>query len=61
MHIQAKILSIVVVIAALASTARSDLAFEKTELELHPAAGDETAVGHFKYQNKGDNRSRSKA
>src|SRR5258708_8210125 len=54
MHIQAKILSIVVVIAALASTARSDLAFEKTELELHPAAGDETAVGHFKYKNKGD-------
>src|SRR5258708_2376262 len=37
MHIQAKILSIVVVIAALASTARSDLTFEKTELELHPA------------------------
>src|SRR5713101_9646152 len=54
MHIQAKILSIVVVIAALASTARSDLTFEKTELELHPAIGDETAVGHFKYQNKGD-------
>jgi Protein of unknown function (DUF1573) len=54
MHIQAKILSIVVAMAAFALTARSELAFEKTELELHPVAGDETAVGHFKYQNKGD-------
>lgn len=54
MHIEAKILSIVAIIAALASTARSELVFEKNELELHPAAGDETAVGHFKYQNKGD-------
>lgn len=54
MHIQAKILSIVAIIAAFASAARSELAFEKNELELHPAAGDETAVGHFKYQNKGD-------
>src|SRR5260370_40655034 len=54
MRMQAKIVSIVVVMAALASTARSDRAFEKPELELHPAAGDETAVGHFKYQNKGD-------
>lgn len=54
MHIQAKILPIVAVIAALASTARSELVFEKTELELHPAVGDETAVGHYKYENKGD-------
>jgi len=54
MHIQAKIVSIITVMAALASTARSELVFEQTELELHPAAGDETAVGHFSYQNKGD-------
>jgi hypothetical protein len=39
---------------SLCATGHSELAFEKTELELHPAAGDETAVGHFKYQNKGD-------
>jgi Protein of unknown function (DUF1573) len=53
MHIPPKFLSIVAIMA-LASTARSELAFEKNEIELHPAAGDETAVGHFKYQNKGD-------
>jgi hypothetical protein len=54
MHIQAKILPVAVLTLALASVARSDLVFEQTQLELHPAAGDETAVGHFKYQNKGD-------
>src|SRR3984893_7119092 len=54
MHIQAKILSIVAVMAALASTARSELVWEQTLLELHPAVGDDTAIGHFKYQNKGD-------
>ncbi len=54
MHIRAKILVVTALIGAVASRASSELAFEKTELELHPAAGDETAVGHFKYQNKGD-------
>jgi hypothetical protein len=54
MHIQAKILSAAAILATLGSTARSELAFEKTELELHPAAGEEAAVGHFKYQNKSD-------
>ena len=39
---------------ALSLTASAQLAWEKTELELHPAAGDATAVGSFKYQNKGD-------
>jgi hypothetical protein len=39
---------------ALASAARSELVWEQTELELHPTIDDETAVGHFKYQNKGD-------
>jgi hypothetical protein len=36
------------------STASAELVFEQTSLELHPALGDEKAVGHFKYQNKGD-------
>jgi hypothetical protein len=35
-------------------TARAELVWEKTEIELHPAIGDPTAVGVFKYQNKGD-------
>ncbi len=39
---------------AFSVTAQAQLAWEKTELELHPAAGDATAVGNFKYQNKGD-------
>jgi hypothetical protein len=55
MHIRAKIFLVVAFIAAaVTSRVNCELAFEKTELELHPAAGDETAVGHFKYQNKGD-------
>ncbi len=41
-------------IGCVASAARSELVFEQTQLELHPAIGDETAVGHFKYENKGD-------
>jgi len=48
-----------VLIAALAmsvcsAAAQAELVWEQTRLELHPAVGDETAVGHFKYQNKGD-------
>ena len=35
-------------------TAQAELVWEKTEIELHPALGDATAVGVFKYQNKGD-------
>src|ERR1700737_105858 len=54
MHIRAKIFLVVAFVGAVALRANSELAFEKTELELHPAPGDETAVGHFKYQNKGD-------
>jgi len=53
MHVTVKVL-IVAVMFSSASAARSELVWEKTELELHPAAGDETAIGHFKYQNKGD-------
>jgi hypothetical protein len=53
MHVTVKVL-IVAVMFSLASAARSELVWEKTELELHPAVGDETAIGHFKYENKGD-------
>jgi hypothetical protein len=38
----------------IAATARAELTWEKTELELKPAIGDATAVGVFKYANKGD-------
>ncbi len=34
--------------------AHAELVWEQTELELYPTIADETAVGHFKYQNKGD-------
>jgi hypothetical protein len=34
-------------------TAQAQLAWEKNEIELHPKAGDATAVANFKYQNKG--------
>lgn len=53
MHAKLKVL-VVALIAGLASAAHSELVWEQTQLELHPAIGDETAVGHFKYQNKGD-------
>jgi Protein of unknown function (DUF1573) len=42
------------VLISISSNARCELVWEQTELELHPSVGDETAVGHFKYQNKGD-------
>jgi hypothetical protein len=34
-------------------SARAELKWEQTAVELHPAAADKTAVGHFKYQNTG--------
>src|SRR5215831_17043919 len=34
-------------------TARAELKWEQTAVELHPAHGDKQAVGHFKYQNVG--------
>ena len=40
--------------AFLLSTAHAELVFEQTAIELHPAVGDEKAVAHFKYQNKGN-------
>src|SRR5262247_2450944 len=34
-------------------TARAELKWEQTSVELHPARGDKQAIGHFKYQNVG--------
>src|SRR2546423_7820763 len=34
-------------------TARAELKWEQTAVELHPMRGDKQAVGHFKYQNFG--------
>src|SRR5436309_519404 len=45
---------LIAIIGGLASVAHSELVWEQTQLELRPAVGDDTAVGHFKYQNKGD-------
>jgi hypothetical protein len=39
---------------AIASSAQAALSWDKTELELKPAIGAATAVGVFKYANKGD-------
>lgn len=35
------------------STLQASLAWEKTEIELHPKPGEEEAVANFKYENKG--------
>jgi hypothetical protein len=40
----------------ISTLAQAQLAFEKTELELNPPAGAETAVATFKYENKGDKK-----
>src|SRR3982074_963355 len=53
MHARVKVL-VVAIVAGLASPAHSELAWEQTQIELHPAVGDDTVIGHFKYQNKGD-------
>src|SRR3982751_2207504 len=34
-------------------SARAQLKWEQTSVELHPAAADKQAVGHFKYENTG--------
>ena len=34
-------------------TARAELKWEQTEVELHPTPADKQAIGHFKYQNPG--------
>lgn len=49
-----RILFLGVLCLCLSLTARAELVWEKTELDLHPEMGAATAVGVFKYQNKGD-------
>jgi uncharacterized protein DUF1573 len=39
--------------ALVCSGAYAELKWEQTSIELHPAATDKQAVGHFKYQNSG--------
>src|SRR6266568_9580676 len=41
--------------------ARAELKWEQTQVELHPAVGDQEAVGHFKYENTGDKPVRFKS
>jgi hypothetical protein len=36
------------------ATARAELKWEQTQIELHPGVGDKEAVGHFKYKNVGN-------
>jgi uncharacterized protein DUF1573 len=36
------------------ATARAELKWDQTTIELRPTPGDEQAVGHFKYQNTGN-------
>ena len=45
----------------LAAVARAELKWEQIAVELHPAAGDKEAVGHFKYQNTGSKPVRFKS
>ncbi len=45
----------------LSFAARAELKWEQTQVELHPAVGDEEAIGHFKYQNTGDKPVRFKS
>src|ERR1700737_3449713 len=52
MHATFKVL-LILMVGSFASTLHSELVWEQTQLELHPAVGDDTAIGHFKYQNKG--------
>jgi hypothetical protein len=42
-------------------TARAELKWEQASIELHPAATDKQAIGHFKYQNVGDKPVKFKA
>ena len=52
MHAMLRILTFLVI--GFAVSVRAELVFEQTQIELHPAIGDDTAVAHFKYENKGD-------
>jgi hypothetical protein len=54
-------LAIMLSILLWAGTARADLKWEQTQIELHPAVGDKEAVGHFKYKNTGEQPVRIKS
>src|SRR5438309_1896931 len=43
------------------AVAHAELKWEQTAVELHPTAGDKEAVGHFKYQNTGNQPVRFKS
>src|SRR5947207_13129293 len=45
----------------LCAIARAELKWEQTTVELHPVAGDKEAVGHFRYQNTGNQPVRFKS
>ncbi len=45
----------------LSITARAELKWEQTQVELHPAIGDKEVVAHFKYENTGDKPVRFKS
>lgn len=49
-----RILSLSLVSLCLAAAAQASLVWEKTTIELNPALGAPSAVGVFKYENKGD-------
>jgi hypothetical protein len=55
-HVFAFTLSIII-----CATARAELKWEQTAVELHPTLGDKEAVGHFKYQNTGSQPVRFKS
>ncbi len=49
-----RLINIIPLSVLLSATARAELKWEQTTLELRPAIGDKEAVVHFKYQNAGD-------
>src|SRR2546427_665948 len=55
-HIFAFTLSIMICV-----TARAELKWDQTSIELHPTTADKQAIGHFKYQNAGSTPVRFKS
>ncbi len=55
-HIFALTLSVIICV-----TARAELKWDQTSIELHPAVADKQAIGHFKYQNAGSKPVRFKS
>jgi Protein of unknown function (DUF1573) len=43
----------IVAVTSLVNTARAELKWEQTSVDLHPAIGDKQAIAHFKYENVG--------